>query len=287
MLKLRVPAGIGDISWCYSKLANLGETFHIYISGDNPRRSLEYVKMLPGVVNAEYDSLNFHQIVNRCLPDTTTKKDFIDLSTKSIQNFAVNSFLEKGYRIEDFMQEIPTNLHYNILTKEEDTHYAEKIIKLCSTPIGIYTSSYLTNSCWKGWFLHQWKTFLTEFKKTIPTATFIFIGADYDRPFSDDLSKILSGVESINIVGSTTIGQTIEVIRRLKYFVSFPCGLPVLANVMRVPTMMFYPPHLSNVINSWPDQDSISSGDYKGCEFPTPEVALEWLFKKYNLASHI
>ena len=47
-----VPAGIGDISWCYSKLKHLvtqiGRKILIYVPADEPRRAHDFIRLLPG-----------------------------------------------------------------------------------------------------------------------------------------------------------------------------------------------------------------------------------------------
>jgi len=283
MLNIRVPAGIGDISWCYSKLVNLNQKINLWISADNPRRSLDFVKLLPNINKAQYDTKNFHDIVNHSTPHTTTKEDLTQLSQQQILNFSLNRFLEQGNRIENFIPDLPTNLHYSINTTHDDKQYAEKILKLSENPIGIYTSNYINITNWNGWHLDEWKILITKIHKTFPKATFILLGATYDKSFTDDLSKIISPIPHINLTGTTTIAQTIEVIKILKYFISYPCGLPILANIVGTPVMMFYPNHLEKLINSWPDQKTINNNTYKGCKFPTPEQALAWLFNTYHL----
>jgi len=287
MLNLRLPAGIGDISWCYSKLINLKEDFHFYISADNPRRSLDFVQLLPGVRSAEYDCSNYHRIVYNCLPHNITRERLTSLSSTAVQNFALNHYLEQGNRIEYFIPDIPTDFHYKINTSPADVAFSEQVIKNTESAIGIYTSSYINSSAWGGWLLYQWKTLICELSRNLPNTTFIFLGADYDAPLTDDLVKLINPIQHINLCGKTTIGEAIEVLRRLNYFISYPCGLAVLSNVVSTPVMMFYPNHLIKLMYSWPDPKSIEDLSYKGCVFPKPEEALLWLFENYKISHKI
>jgi len=287
MLNLRIPAGIGDISWCISKLCNLNEELNLYISADNPRRSLDFVQLFPFVKQAQYDHSNFHSIVNHSLPPSLPKETLIRLSKQARQNFSLNRFLEQGNRIENFMPEIPTNLHYQIPTSEEDKKFARQVFQHAENPVGIYTSNYINIANWNGWHLEEWAMLIREIHKNIKDITFILLGAEYDREFTDDLSKIIEPIPHINLCGKTSISQVVEIIKNLKYFISYPCGLPILANVLNTPVLMFYPQHLKGLHNSWADQNSIQNKTYKGCEFAPVNIILKWLFEEYKLNQKI
>lgn len=287
MLHIKVPAGIGDISWSYSKVSDLGEELNVQISADNPQRSLDYVKMLPGVIKVEYIKDNFHKIVDSSIPFTTTKQDFLDVARKTFVNFSPNRFLEAGHRLETWIPELTTTFHYEINTPLGSDLLAQHIKKDSANLIGIYTSSYHTICHWNGWHLTEWSLFIHHLHTELPSAFFVLIGAPYDKPFCDDLSKLINTVPHLNIAGQTSTAQVIEVIRRLKYLVSFPSGLPVLANVLRIPVMMFYPQFLWKIYNTWCDPESLKYLTYKGCIFPKVKEAVDWLFKDYKLKDKI
>lgn len=283
MLHIRVPAGIGDISWSYSKLSDIGEELNIQISADNPKRSLEYVNLLPNVSKVEYTQENFHSIVDNSIPPTTNKRAFLEISRKKFVNFSPNRYLEQGWPLNTFMPDLPTNYHYNIKTTNGDSELATHVNKHGTNLFGIYTSSYQNIAHWSAWHLDEWLEFIRKVKRRIPSATFVFLGASYDKPFCDDLCLCLKGIEHINLAGQTTPAQVIEVIKRLKYFVSFPCGLAVLSTVLRTPVMMFYPSFLEKLINSWCDPYQLADMSYKGCVFPRVNDALNWLLVSYDI----
>ena len=276
MLNIRVPAGIGDISWVYSKFADIGEELNIYISKDEPQRSLDFVRLLPNVRQAQYAKENFHQIVDHCIDPLTPKKEVLDWCRKWITNVSANRWLEAGNRLEDFLPELPTNLHYKINHTSQDKIWADHILSGIKYPIGIYTSNIHAISCWNGWRYDTWKEFIISFLYNFPQATFIFLGAKWDEAFTKDLISLIPDMPHINLSGQTTTSQCIEIIRRLKYFIAFPSGLPILANVLCTPVTMFYPLHLEKIINTWPDPTSIQNGDYKGCIFPRENKTVTW-----------
>jgi len=284
MLHVRVPAGIGDISWIWSKLSNLNQQIDVFISKDEPKRSLDFVKLLPNVVQARYDTANFHDIVDHCVAPDTHIDEFLKVSSTKYVNLAANRFLESGNRLEYYLPSIPTDFHYPLATTQRDVEKASQILMPGKIPIGIYTSNY-TNICtWNAWHLSDWKNFIQEFYNNVPDSYFVFVGAPYDRDFTLDLSKLIRPIPHVNICGETSCAEIVEVIRLFKYFVSYPCGLAILADVVNTPVMMFYPKHLRNLIQSWPDPYSIERNRYKGCEFPRVDDAINWLFAddKFN-----
>lgn len=287
MLHINVPAGIGDISWSYSKLADLKEELIVQISADNPQRSLEYVKLLPGVVKAQYTPKNFHCIVDNSIPFTTTKQEFLDAARKDYVNFSPNRFLEAGHRLETWIPELPTNLHYNINTKPLDNTIWPNITGNPSSLFGIFTSSYHSIAHWGGWHLKEWKEFIQYMHNRLPSLMFVIIGASFDKPFCDDLTSLMPDFPLINLADKTNSNDVIEVIKKLKYLIAFPSGLPVLANVVGTPTMMFYPSFLWKIHNSWCDPKTIDDLTYKGCVFPKVKEATDWLFKEYKLKDKI
>ena len=287
MLHINVPAGIGDISWSYSKLADLGEELNIQISGDNPQRAYDYVKLLPNVVKAVYTPKNFHNIVDNSIPFTTTKQEFLDAARKDFVNFSPNRFLEAGHRLETWIPELPTNLHYKMNLFDEKENIISQLISNATKYIGIFTASYHSVAHWNGWHLKEWNEAIRKIHAELPSVTFVLLGAAWDKPFCDDLSKLIQPIPHINLAGRTSCNMVIRIISALSYLIAFPSGLAVMANVVSTPVMMFYPLFLWKIYNSWCDPKSIDDLTYKGCIFPKVPGAMDWLFKEYKLQDKI
>ncbi len=47
-----VPSGIGDVSWVYSKLCNVGERLEYEVADGWPYRTTQFLELLPGVSKA-------------------------------------------------------------------------------------------------------------------------------------------------------------------------------------------------------------------------------------------
>lgn len=287
MINIRVPAGIGDISWTYSKLINLNEKINWYISDDAPQRSLEYVKLFPLTESAQYIHWNFHNVADHTLPHDTTKENLLKLCRENIQSVSPNRWLEQGKTLDSFMPELYTTYHYGFNIPLHDIDFVEQAFSKIQNPIGIFTSSYQTNAVWSGWSQNNWIDLITGLHNKIKNLTFILLGAKWDKPYTDDLIKLLPNINLVDLCGQTHIARTIEIIRKLKYFIAFPSGLPVLANVLFTPVMMFYPHHLNHIMNTWPDPETVKNLLYKGCIFPKPQQALDFVIAEYGLQNKL
>lgn len=285
MLKFRVPAGIGDISWAYSKLHNFNEPLHFFISDDEPRRALEFCKMLPNVAEAEYAHNNFHELVDNSFPARTPKKEILKKARMGPTNFCPNRHLEAGNRLDTYIPELETTLHYSLKTPNADITYAENTIKTLPNTIGIYPSSYHTAACWNGWHLKEWKDLICLLYQKYPTLNFVLIGAHWDQPFCHDLSNLITGIPHVNLAGHTSIGCTLEIIRRLTYFISFPSGLPIMANVLRTPTFMFFPLHLGKLFHTFADPIDIHNRFFTPSFFESPLKVFHYISEIYRIGN--
>jgi len=281
-LKFIVPAGLGDISWVWSKLSTLNMPIELYVSADGIRRSHQLFGLLPNLALVEYINLNFHQIRDTSVPYNISKKTLVDLSLKQKTPIFINTHLEHSRRIESFLPDIETDLHYTINTDDNDKKFAQDIVTKKQTSIAIYCSSYNNIFSWSGWVINDWKKFISLMTLEIQNISWLILGADYDNEFATHLCQNLKTMQILNLAGKTTLSQTIEILKHVNYLVSFPSGIAIIANVVRCPVFMFYPTHLKHLIQSWPDQNSIKDNTYKGCLFCPPEQAADWILNTYT-----
>jgi ADP-heptose:LPS heptosyltransferase len=125
---------------------------------------------------------------------------------------------------------------------------------------------------------------IDKINKHNPDYKFVIIGASFDTDLADQLIKLVErfGIHYSRVIGQS-LGYVIEAMKRLKYFFSFPSGLGILAPTVSCPIAMFYPPSLSNLINTWADPNDIKTGLYKGCLFCEPEQILNWCIKNKKI----
>lgn len=217
-MKVYVPPGIGDISWIYSKLGHLPD-LEFVIQDSDPRRSSDFVDLLPGVKNLGYEKVPH-----------TTRLPGVDDPPRDGEFAILNHFLETGHTLARVWPELPTNYHYQLNTTDADRAQAEAVLD-GKPAFGIYCSSRKHRADMKFWDTDDWCRFMDKIG-----GRFVVIGAEYD----DRSAEVAKLTGAIDTVGKLKIGATIELIRRLDYFFAFPSGLGILADVVKTPCTMWY-----------------------------------------------
>ena len=270
-MELMVHPGIGDISWLLSKLSTVGEDFDLLIAEDlKTRRSLPLKDMVPFIRSAGYGGQEFYYVLSQC--GNSLFSEYREAEAKGKRLFmTVNNWLEKGNRIEGFLPDLDTDYHYPISGSKEEVDFAEETVSR-HPAIGIYTSSFGGIHNWRAWSPFEWLEFMTYVKKEIPEATFYLIGAEWDLDIRDEICRGMQHykLDYVDLYGRTTLGEALEIIRRLDYFAGFASGLTILADVVNTPTLMLYPNYLRPMMDAWPDPMSLATGTHKGLVWDRP-----------------
>lgn len=283
MLTFMVPPGIGDFSAMYSKLCNINREISIISSCDNPNRLSDFLDILPRVNNGGYGNFNAAISLVQSLPPGTDLRVLED----GDYFLAINPWLEAGQTVDTWVPG-ETDYHYEMLVLPDKMFKAMDIIDeaqaLRQGPvIGIYTSAHGNARHWNFWLVKEWWSFLEALYNKYQ-CVFVFIGAEYDI----DLGTVLfgmcmaEGIPAINTIGELHISSTIELIQRLDYFFSFPSGLGFLADVVGTPHTMWFPHHLSSMMNTFCDPKNSVSGRTEHRLFEAPGDAI-FAFKKKGL----
>ncbi|GAI53463.1 unnamed protein product, partial [marine sediment metagenome] len=167
------------------------------------------------------------------------KQDFLDVARKQFVNFSPNRYLEAGNRLETWIPALETNFHYKMNLFDEKENIISGLTKTPTRYIGIYTSSYQNIVHWNGWHLKEWELAIHKIHSKLPAVTFLLLGAPYDKPFADDLSKLITFAPHVNLAGKTSCNMVIRIISVLSYLISYPSGLAIMANVVSTPVTMF------------------------------------------------
>lgn len=279
-------AGLGDFIWLAMKLLNTPEQFNIIMPAGLPQRGHQVKDILPKLVGR-------HEYMER---HHDRKLGYKTIARHNIQRFgnrwkkikdeefylSANEWLEQGNRIEGFLLDLPTTFYPDYATSQADKETAMKLIKDGPVHIGIYTSAYSNARHWRGWIEKEWIEFIKLVHKEDKDIVFVFIGAPYDLDLNKLIMDELQGVRFVNTVGQP-LTTVMEIMKRLNYFLGFPSGLSILCSTLGKPNTMFYPVHLTKLMNTWADPKMIQSGDYKGCLFCRPQQIYRWLVKDYSL----
>lgn len=249
MKHLIVPAGIGDLLWVLMKQE---EPVTLEFCKSNKYRAWQLADLLPSLV-VDYSE---------------SKRHTFDYNNISITQ--LNSHLEAGKRIEEYPGKTSWELPFE--TKE----YKAEAGKLLKKPrgkklVGIYTSS--ASHSWVrknlAWQPSEWAKLIKQMQERNSKLEFAVFGAPYDADMLPTLEA--EGVEFINCVGEQHLGVTLEAMKKCSGFVGFPSGIPILAHLLGLPTIMFFPHERRHykMHNTFNRPESIEEGYWKGCSFPS------------------
>lgn len=246
--KILVPSGIGDFSWTWSKLVTTGDQYEVDYVGGTPDRMKAYLNLLPKdkivkfKANPNYATKWDEE--NRLVgfpreksPYIVNVKSYAELNEVEMKYIECNSLLESGVRLEQWLiDEIPnTDFHYMM----------DGVLSHCAKNnyFIVNFSSYGTKKAW-GYYEAPETIKLVKFicKKTgfMP----IFIGGTYDDYTTDICRAIIKeNIPAIDLVGKTPelIGS-VRLIQQSRFYFGACSGLMALANVMFIPTLVYYPP---------------------------------------------
>lgn len=295
-----LPGGIGDISWIYTKWCNFSrmtgwKVLWSVAGKDKPLRGGDLVQLLPEVYWGGYlEDRESWQVHSQCLPTKwpDTMGGFGFLVKPYVQNLSANIHLELGNPLSEWMPMLPINYHYSLGIKPDDQRAAESLIASMSKPtIAVYVSNRdkdnQKNCGWALWDVDTWCKFLNDILHTpgCENASFVFLGAEYDRDKTTAVCNQLGIYMSPatekrrQLLIGESLGKALWSIAKCNYMFAYPGGLGILANVLRVPSMMMLPWLLKKLETVYADPLDMASGLHKVWADPKPAEVLEWFRK--------
>lgn len=270
IVQVAVPSGIGDVSWIYSKLHNAPEeySFEFHVVDGWPHRTVNFCQLLPRVTLAKYDGITYPEIVYfQQLHKLNTWEQIAGCGFGRVM-LSANLHLERGLRLEDWLPDLTTDFHYPIQTRQDHADVAERMIgearKRGDILIGVSAASYRGSEAWDTWRSDRWNRFLDMIQELAQgEACFILMGG-----FWDDLTLTLSSRKDVyEVVGKTSVGEAVELLRRLNGYIGFSSGLGVIGTLLHKPVVMLWPAHQVELSTSWAPPKMLSQHKY---------VALQW-----------
>ena len=269
-MKIGVPSGVGDVSWIVSKLKHAG-TFEYVVANGWPHRTVPYLELLPEVVaSASYGDFQYDDILAfeqaRGINGATRWSDIVDSGAGTFL-LEPNRHLEEGKPLADWLPDLPTDYHYQMVTTERHRTRATKLLHGLPRPLwGISAASYRGSEAWKTWGYEQWSRFLKLFLAEAE-GTIVLMGG-----FWDDLTSSLSSEDGYpDLVGKTDMGTAVEVLRHLDGYVGFSSGLGMLNTVDWGKTFLLWPEHQTPLSTSWADPDMLEQRTYMASLWLEPE----------------
>ncbi len=268
-LTVHVPAGIGDIAWVMMKLQQaLGSngTCDLLVSGEGPKRGLEFAELYPCVKSVKYSDVGYQEIHKKSRAKDSGSLE-LDFENGQPIYLSANSHLELGNRIESYLPHYPVkyDLHNLDHLGYQGPPMHDDVFK-----IGIYPSSYKTNKEWNCGTPEIWcdriEALHSHFVQRVGgDVQFFLIGAVFDRRFATEIERIMSKRKlkyMTNTVGLLHISTTIQMIDCLDVLVSFPSGIGIIGSMVDTPTVMMMPTHLRPMEYKWVDPKAVSQGRF-------------------------
>jgi len=253
-----VPPGIGDFAWIYMKLCNLPKSVNIEVSSSidqsgapHLRRCLPFLEILPRIKSQRY--LDYAVWLDDDLRELDYNRCWIQ----------ANLHLEHGNRIEEFLPELDTTLHFDLNLSEIKQDDYGKIV--------LYTASMKANMNWQGWDHENW----IELMRNLDCQEdYVMIGAEWDRDYLSFFDSFLSGFD-IRI--NQPLAKIFSLIKHAKCLIGFPSGISIMSALLGTPTVMFYPRHLEKMMYAWDDPEERDK--YYPAIFGTEEASVRSVSK--------
>lgn len=277
MKQVVVPAGIGDNIWILMKLINAEEEFCFNLPNSHPQRGKQIFDLLPQIGIAQYRSNIPFALIKRNNSERAFRV-WRNIQKLNHITLEANTHLEEGKRIESWLPDLNVTFKIDWQTSEDDKENVATGFNNTTKYIGIYCSAYNTQRSWGFWDENKW---LQLIKLCGKDYTYVIIGAQWDIDLGRNLVKLLKRekIKYIDTIGKG-LGEVVEIMKILHYFFSFPSGLGILATTVNCPVAMFYPKHLTHMINAWASHADIETGAYKGCLFCEPDEIYKWCKEK-------
>lgn len=273
---VKVPAGIGDVSWMYSKL-KFAPKMHWLVADGWPYRTKQFLELLPEVETANYGNFQYTDII--CAEEAigVHGKDWKHISQYEEMFLESNSHLEAGKPLADWLPDLPVDYHYEINTNDRDADRAVSLLTGISKPIfGVSAASYRGSEAWKTWGYTEWSKFLSQLKAETGASVLLLGG------FWDDLTHALASDGYPDLVGKTSIGSAVEILRRLDGYIGFSSGLGILGTVLSKRVFMLWPDHQEKLSTSWAPPHMLESKEYVATLWRDPDVVWpkfkDWLY---------
>ena len=271
-LTIGLPSGVGDCLWAVAKLRSVGP-FHFEIADGWPYRTKPWFDLLDCTASVKYGEFSYTDIlafqsVNNIKPDTP----WAELSQRGYASLLIepNKHLERGHPLKDWLPDLPTDYHIPMVTAPEDRDRAAKLLAGMPRPIwGISAASYRGSEAWKTWGYKEWSPFLKAFHAHAG-GTILLLGG-----FWDDLTSTLAEDGYADLVGKTSMGCMVEILKHLEGYIGFSSGMGMLNTALWGNTFMLWPEHQVALSTSWADPAMLEAGTYQASLWRDPMEVLQ------------
>jgi hypothetical protein len=282
--RIGVPAGIGDVSWIWSKLCTLkDDKFTIYTPETTPMRTFQWLhllgeKVIPMVGKFDYNTILKSEAIHGY---GTYKESWEDITKMHDEGEVIylqpNQNFLKGIPLAEWIPDLGIDFHYPLHISKEDEVSGGDLLRLAgggSYNLGIHMASMKGVRAWKAWLPEDWAIFIRGVKKAFPELKIVLLGGGWDLDMGLELKSLLPKENLVDLIGRTNIGQVITILRSLSYYVGYSSGLNVMCNVMNKPCTALWPDWQEHHIYPHADPKDVVSRRYMGFVYDSPKRIL-------------
>jgi ADP-heptose:LPS heptosyltransferase len=253
-----VPNGIGDILWVLHKIKAVaaGGAIDLVLCGDMrreiDRRAIPFVKRFPFVRSATVLDV---PVLDAGYEEDEKKNDekgrwryLSDGEHNGFHYLVPNKVLEDGRRLEEWLPEHPIDWSVVDDFDWSGTERGDEVGRALSPFVAFYLgpeSGNVDEGHNRG-FLWEPKDWVTLAKSvSARDLKIVLVGAPYDMSYWDHYVKRgmeEAGVSCYNLIGKFEIGETMALLRRSQFFVSYQCGLGIFAHYLGKRVAMWWRP---------------------------------------------
>ena len=299
-MSVGIMSGIGDAVWSFViqnavryKYGADSLLFHVNDSGDGRRKRSNNMLARFRFVNDMVTS-KFQIHADHSLDDKTGHLNYLPSGPVLVDGgdefdfrLIANTYLEHGYDYHRIASELdlnPEKLDFDFFKQYRenltDLHAVRKIESSVGKDYAIFYYGAEVDNTVGGlnrdeiWRPEDWNR-LGEMIHTELGLKIVVIGAPYDASYANRILRHGGDHFYLNAIGQLDITETLALIQRSKFVISFPAGVGIVGPYMRVPTVIFWrPKHMSyhvmhdragfspNFADNWVPRDVIEEGGY-------------------------
>lgn len=288
LLRINVPTGIGDFSWIYSKLLAMKLPMDVVVAKGHPPRLVPIAELLPSVYSMSVGRVGYEIIDANKVGPKTSRQYLLDWPADVVIPISANRHLEQGNRIETWLPELPVDHHYKVEISPQHVAAAEALLPYKDF-VCLFAANKKTCEAWSGWMAPQWCDFMQLFRRRIGDLPFVLIGAGWDIGLGGEIAceAERTGIPLTDLTGKTILGASFHIMKRSKYFIAFPSGMAVFGHVLKIPTTMFYPDCLQNMIGTFDSPEARETNRFYETPFCSPSSLVDWLINVYGIKNKI
>ncbi|MDR6874800.1 tetratricopeptide (TPR) repeat protein [Bosea sp. BE125] len=267
VFSMGVMSGIGDAAWSFLFAEGVVRKYgaehvqlHIHHSGDvRAKRSnnmLARFKFVDEIVGSKFD-IHAHPTMDErsghinYIPGGPVSLDSLD---EFDYRLVFNTFLERGWTLDavaDMFNLGPRDINFNFFDQYEELDADLKGYRRAAHYVGqdyviFHFGARNTNqtgglNAGEIWKPEDWIELGRKINAKYNTSI-IVIGAPYDLDYANEILGRTSDNFYLNVIGQMDITETLALIRRAKFVISFPSGVGIVGPYLNVPTCIFWRP---------------------------------------------